>query len=400
MSVQDVPTRTPETVRPPIFTRAYVTMCVLSFGGMASCYLLMSTLPLFAARHGGGGFGAGLTTGTMMLATILLEPVTPRLASRYGYRLTLTAGLLLMGVPALLPLTSSALPVVLLACALRGAGLGIMVVAGTALIAETVAPERRSEALGVYGIAVGVPALSCLPLGIWLSEHTGFRVLFVAAAVVAVVPLAVAGGLPGVRGASEGEAGEDEPAEHGGLLAAALRPELARPAIIFAAITFTTGVLQTFLPLAVHGATAGLVAGSLFAQSLATAVTRWLSGRFADRYGARPLLVPMVLLTTAGAATLVWTGNPVAVILGPGLFGAGFGIAQTATLALMLGRVTRPEFGRVSALWNIAYDGGMGVGAVGFGIVVSVASYAGGFAITAGLLALTIVPVWLDRRTR
>ncbi|MEV4257355.1 MFS transporter [Spirillospora sp. NPDC049652] len=134
--------------------------------------------------------------------------------------------------------------------------------------------------------------------------------------------------------------------------------------------------------------------------SLATPFTRWLSGRFADRYGARALLVPMVLLTTAGAATLVWTGSPVAVLAGPGLFGAGFGIAQTATLALMLGRATRPEFGRVSALWNIAYDAGIGVGAVGFGIVVSVASYAGGFAVTAGLLALVAVPVWLDRRAR
>ncbi|WP_051468000.1 MFS transporter [Actinomadura oligospora] len=398
MSVQDVPVRAPATVRPPILTKAYVTLGGLSFGGMASCYLLMSTMPLFAARNGGGGFGAGLTTGAMMLATILLEPVTPRMASRYGYRVTLAAALLLLGLPSLLPLASGTLPVVLLACALRGAGLGILVVAGTALIAETVAPERRSEALGIYGVAVGIPALSCLPLGLWLSEHAGFGVLFVAAAVVAVAPLVALGGLPGLRHARDGS--EDAPPEHGGLIAAALRPELARPAIMFAAITFTTGVLQTFLPLAVHGATAGLAAGSLFAMSLATPFTRWLSGRFADRYGSRALLVPMVVLTTAGAATLVWTGSPVAVIVGPGLFGAGFGIAQTATLALMLGRVTRTEYGRVSALWNIAYDAGIGVGAVGFGIVVSVASYAGGFAITAGLLALTIVPVWLDRRTR
>ncbi|RFU38946.1 MFS transporter, partial [Actinomadura logoneensis] len=189
-------------------------------------------------------------------------------------------------------------------------------------------------------------------------------------------------------------------ARRGGLLGAALRPELARPALIFAAITFATGVLQTFLPLAVHGAAAGLAAGSLFAQSLATPFTRWLSGRFADRYGTRPLLVPMALLTTAGAATLVWTGSPVAVIAGPALFGAGFGIAQTATLALMLGRVAPAEFGRVSALWNIAYDAGIGVGAVGFGAVVSVASYSGGFAVTAALLALTLVPIWVDRRAR
>ncbi|MFC5182721.1 MFS transporter [Actinomadura harenae] len=397
MSVQEAPVR--EAVRPPIFTRAFVTMMACSLGGMASCYLLMSTMPLFAARHGGGGFGAGLSTGAMMFATLLLEPVTPRLASRFGYRLTLGAGLVLMGLPALLPLASGTLPVVLLTCALRGAGLGILVVAGTALTAETVAPERRGEALGVYGVSVGIPALACLPLGLWLSGHVGFDVVFVSAAVVALVPLAVLRGLPGACGGDE-PAGHRDPGTHGGLLAAARRPELARLAIMFAAITFATGVLQTFLPLAVHGATAGMAAGALMAQSFGTPFTRWLSGRFADRYGTRALLVPMVLLTASGAATLVWTGSPVAVILGPGLFGAGFGIAQTATLSLMLDRVDRPEFGPVSALWNIAYDAGIGVGAVGFGIVVSVTSYSGGFAVTAALLALVLVPVWLDRRTR
>ncbi|MFC4909132.1 MFS transporter [Actinomadura gamaensis] len=391
MSVRDVPA--PAAARPTIFTRAFLGLLWCSLGGMAACYLLMSTLPLFVARHGGGGFGAGLCTGVMMLATVLVEPLIPRLASRYGYRMTLAGGLLLLGPPSALPILSGSLPMVLLACALRGAGLGVLVVAGTALAAESVAPERRGEALGVYGVAVGIPALSCLPLGIWLSGHAGFSTVFVAAAVVAVVPLAVLGGLPGVRC-------EDDPAEHGGLLRAARRPELARPALIFAAVTFATGVLQTFVPLAVHGAAAGLAAGALFAQSVATPLTRWMSGRFADRYGARPLLVPMVLLTAAGAGTLVWTGSPVAVVVGPLLFGAGFGIAQSSTLALMFDRVTRPEYGRVSALWNVAYDAGMGVGAVGFGIVVSVASYAGGFALTAGLLALTLVPVLLDRRAR
>ncbi|MCP2343031.1 MFS transporter [Actinomadura rupiterrae] len=389
MSVQDVPVRA--GTRPTIFTRAFLGLLWCSLGGMASCYLLMSTLPLFVARHGGGGFGAGLSTGVMMLATVLLEPLVPRLASRFGYRATLAGGLVLMGLPSALPLLSGALPAVLLACALRGAGLGVLVVAGTALAAESVAPSRRGEALGVYGVAVGLPALSCLPIGIWLSGHAGFGPVFVAAVVVALVPLTVLGMLPGVRC-------EDDPTEHGGLLAAARRPDLARPALVFAAVTFATGVLQTFVPLAVHGATAGLAAGALFAQSAATPLTRWLSGRYADRYGARHLLVPMVLLTAAGAGTLVWTGAPVAVIVGPLLFGAGFGIAQTSTLALMFDRVTRPEFGRVSALWNVAYDAGMGVGAVGFGIVVSVASYAGGFALVAGLLALNLAPVLLDRR--
>jgi hypothetical protein len=49
------------------------------------------------------------------------------------------------------------------------------------------------------------------------------------------------------------------------------------------------------------------------------------------------------------------------------VFGAGFGVAQNATLTLMYARVPESGYGTVSALWNVAYDGGMGLGAVGFG---------------------------------
>ncbi|WP_347648069.1 hypothetical protein [Nonomuraea sp. B10E15] len=55
--------------------------------------------------------------------------------------------------------------------------------------------------------------------------------------------------------------------------------------------------------------------------------------------------------------------------MGAALFGAGFGAAQNVTLVLMFARSSPSASGRVSALWNLAYDGGMGVGAVGFGLV-------------------------------
>ena len=47
------------------------------------------------------------------------------------------------------------------------------------------------------------------------------------------------------------------------------------------------------------------------------------------------------------------------------LFGIGFGAAQNVTLALMFARVSRSDYARVSMLWNLADDAGMGIGAHG-----------------------------------
>ena len=66
----------------------------------------------------------------------------------------------------------------------------------------------------------------------------------------------------------------------------------------------------------------------------------------------------------------------------------------------MLQRVPPSEFGRVSALWNLAYDGGMGIGAVGFGLVAGWAGYPAAFGLTAAILAAALIPASQDDAVR
>ena len=86
-----------------------------------------------------------------------------------------------------------------------------------------------------------------------------------------------------------------------------------------------------------------------------------------------------------------------AVLAGVALVGAGFGVAQNATLTLMYSRVPESGYGTVSALWNIAYDGGMGLGAVGFGAVAAHTGYPAAFTLTAAAMLAAVTPAWRDR---
>ncbi|CAM5264761.1 MFS transporter [Streptomyces tanashiensis] len=80
------------------------------------------------------------------------------------------------------------------------------------------------------------------------------------------------------------------------------------------------------------------------------------------------------------------------------LFGVGFGVTQNATLTLMYARVSATGYGTVSALWNVAFDAGMGVGAVGFGLLAARTGYPSAFALTAALMLTALAPAWRDRR--
>ncbi|HEY8473325.1 MAG TPA: MFS transporter [Natronosporangium sp.] len=362
----------------------------VSFGAMVGVALLMSVVPLYAASAGAGDAGAGLTTGVLMVTTVAAELATPRLMARFGFRLAIGAGLLLLGVPVLALIGSAHLAVILAVCAVRGLGFGVVVVVGSALVATTVPPERRGEGLGLYGVVMGLPTVLVLPLGVFLVEQIGYDPVFVIAAVAALAGLVVVPGLPGRR---------PEPAAAPvGVVAAIRDGRLLRPSLVFSACALAAGVVVTFLPLAVTGATAGLAALALLVQAVTSTFTRWWAGRYGDRRGPARLLIPSLLAAVAGVLLLVFTGHPVAVLAGMVLFGAGFGASQNASLALMFDRVASAGYGAVSALWNLAYDGAMAVGAAGYGVLAAQTGYPVAFALTGALMLVALVPAVRDAR--
>jgi predicted MFS family arabinose efflux permease len=363
---------------------------VASFGAMTGFYLLLSVVPLYAKSVGAGGVGAGLVTGALMAATVAGELAIPGLLARFGHRVVLAAGLVLLGAPALALPASSTMAAILAVSVVRGLGFAICVVVGGALVAALVPPERRGEGLGLFGIVVGVPGVAALPLGVWLVGETGSPPVFVAGAVAALAGLAVVPGLPGRQ---------PTPEDAVGVLAGLRTPALVRPALSFSATAMAAGVVVTFLPLAVPGGSGGLAALALFVQAVGSTLSRWWAGRFGDRHGPAVLFVPGVGAAAAGIGCLVLIDRPVAVLAAMALFGAGFGATQNASMTLMLNRVAPSAYGTVSAIWNLAYDAGIGVGAFGFGVVAARTGYPPAFALTAALMlaGLALRPARSDR---
>ena len=364
-------------------TRALALLFVSSFAATCSFYLLLSVVPLYVASSHNGDVGAGLATGALMLSTVLTELATPRLVARFGHRLVWTVGLVLLGAPALALIGSADLVTILVVNLVRGIGFAITVVVGAALVATLVPVQRRGEGLGLYGIVVGIPAVVALPLGVWLVGLVGYPAVFLAGAFAALAGLAVVSGIPRRR---------PEPEQPPGVLVGLRTPALLRPSIVFGATAMATGVVVTFLPVALTHSSRDFIAVALLVAPAASTLTRWLGGRYGDRRGgARGLLVTGVALAAAGVFALVLIPNPVAVLIGMAAFGAGFGIAQIASLSLMFAGVPASGYGIVSALWNLAYDTGMGVGAVGFGLLIAPVGYRAGFAVTACLLLAALV---------
>jgi MFS family permease len=337
-------------------------------GASIGFYLPLAVVPLLA----GSARAAGLSTGAFLVSTVLFELVTPRIVARLGYRRTLAAGLILLGLPALLFLVSHATAVLVAANAVRGMGFAIATVAGSALTALIVPSRRRGEGVALVGLVSGAGSLAALPLGLWAAHRYGYAPVFVVTAVAPLVALIALRRLPSADISDTGRTGSAG----------------WRLPVIFAVCASAAGVLVTFAPLAMTATLAPIV---LFVQPAVTTAARWIAGRVGDRIGQSTLLVPGIVLSAGGMAALAATGSTTLALLGAAAFGAGFGILQNVTLTMMYARVPRSSYSAVSAIWNAAYDLGMAAGALGVGALIPTVGYPAAFLLTAASMVPTIL---------
>ena len=357
---------------------------VAEFSALTSFFLLLSVLPMLAAAAGSGSSGAGLITGSLLLGTVIAEVAAAPGIRRFGYRAMLVAGGVLLGAPALALLPREPQAVMMGVSFVRGIGFGLGGVTVGALTATLLPPGRRGEGLGLMGLVSGTPAVLALPAGVWLAGHHLATVVAAMAAVTGLVPAVTVRWLP-----SRGEAQDARPA------ARAHRAPGAglRLALIFAACTIAAGALDSFLPL-VKGVSNNLCTVALLVQAITATLSRWRVGRYGDRHGHARLLIPALVVAALGMAAMIWLSSPVLIFASMVLFGAGFGVIENTTFALLIERL--PE-ATASSLWNFAYDAGYGAGAAVFGLFATRTGYPAGFALT-GILVLAVLPAALRER--
>jgi predicted MFS family arabinose efflux permease len=328
----------------------------------------------------------------MPAGSVAAEAVATAAIRRFGYRTVLAAGIVLLGAPALAMLVREPQAVMVSVSVVRGFGFGLCGVVTGALTAKLLPPERRGEGLGLLGIVAGVPAIVALPAGIWLAGHHLAAAAAAMAAAAALLPLAAIRWLPGGREArNTARSGRPRAARSPGRSAATTALRLP---LIFAAATIAAGVLDSFLPLA-KGIPSNLASAALLVQAVTATLSRWQAGKRGDRYGHTRLLIPALAVAALGMAAMIALGSPVMIFAGMVLFGAGFGVIENATFALLIGQL--PE-AKASALWNLAYDAGYGAGPAVFGLICVSTGYPAAFALTGALILATLPAAVRERK--
>jgi EmrB/QacA subfamily drug resistance transporter len=158
------------------FSTAAASVTVIFFALFGSLFVLTQYLQLV---HGYSPLSAGLRALPFALAVGAMSPLSPILASRFGTRLVIPAGMALMGL-GLLDLSTAgvhtAYPPLALAVAIMGAGMGLVMAPASTTIMTTV-PARQAGAgsaindtIREVGGALGIAIIGSLAAAVYRSK--------------------------------------------------------------------------------------------------------------------------------------------------------------------------------------------------------------------------------------
>ena len=384
----------------------FLAVLVAVAAAFGSFSLLLPVVPLAVIKDGGSSALAGATTGVFMAATVITQIFTPMALRRIGYNPVMVFSAFMLGVPAIGYIIGMEPLPVLVVSALRGIGFGALTVAESALVAELVPVRFLGKASGMLGVFIGLSQMIFLPIGLAIGDRWSFDYVYILGAVTALVAAVMCLRIPAIKAAPKQQPNKyDYPEETRAPRVPAWKLVLI-PALAVATISMSFGAVSSFLPAAVIQVDP--VLGAVFSGLIlsltggSAMVFRYLAGVIADRRGVPgATTIPAQILALLGisiiALTLYQGWSVWLLVLGAVLFGGGFGMVQNEALLSMFFRLPRSRVSEASAVWNISYDAGTGLGSFLLGMVAAVFAYQGAFAAGAVVIAVGIVLTVADR---
>ncbi|WP_116449886.1 MFS transporter [Blastococcus litoris] len=370
-------------------------LAVIAFVVALGFGIVAPAIPLFARAFGVGTTAVGLAVSAFAFFRFVSAFSGGTLVERFGERLVLAAGLLIVAVTTGLAGLAGNFPVFLALRAAGGVGSAMFTVSALSLLLRVAPRTHRGRAAatwqggfilgGIAGPAAG-GLLAELSPRLPFFLYAGFLLVAgaVAVAMLRTVPSATDPGADPVAAGPDLDAGPVG-------LRTALRSRAYVAALVanFGVGWVLFGVRNSLVPLYVTeelGRTVAWAGAGLLAGSLAQALGLLRSGRLVDGWGRRPSLVLGSATATASIAVLVLPPAIGAFLFSMALFGLAASLLASAPAALV-GDVSPARGGRVVAVFQMSADLGAIGGPLVAGWLTDVASYQVAFAVTAGVLA-------------
>jgi MFS family permease len=354
--------------------------------------LIIPAIPIFARTFGVTNTLIGLIISSFAIMRFLSGLFSGKLVDRFGERLVLGSGLLMVSVFTLLAGLAQTYGQLLFFRTAGGLGSSMFSVSAGALLLRVVGDDQRGRAQSLYNggfIAGGVagPAFGGALLAI--SPRAPFFIytaLLIVAGSVSLIFL---------HEKRLGSASKSVLSDGPALTireALTIRPYLYSLFLAFLGSWIFFGMRSSILPLyAIDdlGVSTAVVGLSFTLALIAQGAVMVRAGKYSDKNGRRPVILVGFVITLVSLILLALSTNVTLYLISMLVLGLGAGFATSA--GAIVGDVIKGKSGKVYAFWQMAGDAGMMVGPLLLGVVADLFTYRTAVLVSALVFSLAIV---------
>ena len=373
-----------------------VTLLACAFALMSSFYILLPVLPSYVLSIGGSESRVGLIIGAFALSALLFRPIVGAAIDAVGRKGFIVLGALIFTCSSVVYGFARSVALLLGVRVLHGVGMAAFQTAALTLVVDSVPGRRRGEAIGIYGISSNLAMVAGPALGSTLLAATSFGAVFKCSAMLGIVGVILALVLRERTGYRN--RGPEYP-KSGLFCREALLPSFA-----ILAVMLTYGATLSFVPLFIiqeRLASEARVALFFSVYAAVLIAARAPAGKISDRKGRSAAALPGMILVGAAMSCLAIGQHFAIILFGAALYGIGMALAQPALTASAVDYVPESRRGSAMGTFSAAFELGIGLGAVAFGVLAGAVGYRQMFA-AAGVTAILAATAYglLERRRR
>lgn len=384
-----------------IWTKDFIIIVIANFFIFTSFQMTLPTLPLYVQEIGSNETWVGIIVGVFTFSALLIRPFGGKLLDTTGRAPVFLTGLAILVLSLYSLAISTTILILVIVRIVQGVGWGLSNTASGTIASDLVPKDRRGEGLGFFGLS-GNLALAIGPaLGLFLVDRIAFSTLFIICGSLTLIALVLALNVRYVKPEPLTDSEIQEDADTAERFNFIEKRALPASALLFF-ITFTFGGIATFLPAYTfqQGFQSHYIQIYFVLYALALVTTRFFAGRIYDRRGLPIVFIPGIILIISGLTLLAILNSPVYLFAGAILYGLGFGTVQPALQASAINSTPIRKRGMANATYFSAFDLGVGLGAITFGLVAQYADYSSIYWISAGSGALSLLLFFILRSTR
>ena len=384
-----------------IWTKDFIIIVIANFFIFTSFQMTLPTLPLYVQEIGSNETWVGIIVGIFTFSALLIRPFGGKMLDTTGRAPVFITGLAILVISLYSLAVSTTILILVAVRIVQGVGWGLSNTASGTIASDLVPKDRRGEGLGFFGLS-GNLALAIGPaLGLFLVNHIEFSTLFIICGSLTLIALLLALNVKYVKAEPLTQAEIEEDELNTSRFNFFEKRALPASALLFF-ITFTFGGIATFLPAYTfqQGFAPHYIQIYFVLYALALVTTRFFAGRIYDRRGLAIVFIPGSLLIIAGLTLLAILNSPVYLFVGAILYGLGFGTVQPALQASAINTTPPRKRGMANATFFSAFDLGVGLGAMTFGLVAQYADYNMIYWVSAASGCLSLVLFFILRSAR